>query len=332
MGIVGGPRSQIALYAPCTPATHCRYVIILKMRRTAINFGVALLASLRLAGADTTFEFHSGFWVNLHHFLYEQAASDQPAVSNSPAWQKAVDYYRREVVKRDLLSNDAGQINDRLSSLDDAPSLQDSALPPDMLSALEAAAPVYKEQWWPKHDQANHTWMEAVAPLIAKYGESLKKELAVAYQTDWPTTPIRVDVAEYANFGGAYTTLRPTHITISSVNAGNQSDAALEVLFHEASHALIQKIRNALADEMKAQHTLFRRREFWHAVLFYTTGEMVRRQLDGYTPYALKNGLYDRAWAGAPEVLDRDWKPYLDGKIDLATAVHRLVADYGAPQ
>jgi hypothetical protein len=161
------------------------------------------------------------------------------------------------------------------------------------------------------------------------YSDSLKKDLAAAYQTDWPTTPIRVDVAEYANWSGAYTTLGPTHITISSVSAGNQGDAAIEILFHEASHAMIRKIRTALTDEMMAQHKLLRTREFWHAVLFYTAGEMVRRHLDAYTPYAVKNGLYDRAWAGAPEVLDKDWKPYLDGKIELATAVHRLVVDYG---
>lgn len=141
----------------------------------------------------------------------------------------------------------------------------------------------------------------------------------------------RVDVTEYANWAGAYTTLGPTHITVSSGNAGNQGDAALEILFHEASHSIAGKLRAALTDEAKAQNKLFRRREFWHAVLFYTTGEIVRRHLDSYTPYALKNGLYDRAWAGAPEVLDTDWKPYLNGKIDLATAIRGVVMDYGIP-
>ncbi|HET6268300.1 MAG TPA: hypothetical protein VFG11_11330, partial [Acidobacteriota bacterium] len=62
------------------------------------------------------FEFHSGFWINLHHFLYEQAllqkknkgaaqtASTQTAGmprSLSPEqqqlWQSAVDYYMANV-------------------------------------------------------------------------------------------------------------------------------------------------------------------------------------------------------------------------------------------
>jgi hypothetical protein len=302
------------------------------MRHAIARFCLAALVFLPAACADATFEFHSGFWINLHHFLYEQAMADTPPPSASPAWQQAVDYYRREVVKHDWLTDEAARINNRLANLDDAASPRDSGLAPDLIAALDAAAPIYKAQWWPKHDRANHAWIDAVSPLISKYGESLKKELAAAFQTDWPATPIRVDVAEYANWSGAYTTLDPTHINVSSVNAGNQGDAALEILFHEASHAVIFKIRAVLTDEMKAQHKLLRTREFWHAVLFYTAGEMVRRHLDGYTPYANKHGLYDHGWAGGLEVLDKDWKPYLDGKFDLATAVHRLVADYGVPQ
>ena len=157
----------------------------------------------------------------------------------------------------------------------------------------------------------------------------LEKELATVYATDWPSTPIRTDVAEYASYAGAYTTLGPAHITVSSVNPGNQADAALEILFHEASHALVARLRNTLASEARARNKLFPRRDFWHAVLFYTTGEVVRRHLDGYTPYAMKNGLYERAWQGVPEILDADWKPYLDGRIDMITGVRRLVAAYG---
>jgi hypothetical protein len=301
------------------------------MRRSIASVCLGVIVFLPAAWADTTFEFHSGFWINLHHFLSEQAMADTPPASTSADWQKAVDYYRREVVKRDWLSDEAAQINNRLSSLDDTASLRDSGLAPDLIAALDAAAPIYKSQWWSKHDQGNRAWIDAVTPLISKYGEPLKKELATAYQTDWPKTPIRVDVVEYANWAGAYTTLDPTHITVSSANAGYQGNAALEMLFHEASHALIDKIRAALTDEMKAQHKLLRTREFWHAVLFYTAGEMARRHLDGYTPYAIKNGLYDHGWAGGLEVLDKDWKPYLDGKIDLAAAVRSLVADCGVP-
>jgi hypothetical protein len=301
------------------------------MRRLIASVFLTAFVLLPVAGSDSTFDFHNGFWINLHHFLYEQANMDAPPATTSPAWRHALNYYRSEVIKLDLMTDEAAQTNNRLSNLGDKSSLHDSELPADLIVVLESAAPYYREHWWPQHDHANRAWIAAVAPQVSKYGESLKMELAAAYQTDWPATAIRVDVTEYANWAGAYTTLRPTHITISSVNAGNQDDAALEIVFHEASHSIAGKMRAALTDEAKVQNKLFRRREFWHAVLFYTTGEIVRRHLDNYTPYALKNGLYDRAWAGAPEVLDADWKPYLNGKVDFATAIRRVVMDYGIP-
>lgn len=289
-------------------------------------------AELCAQTADTTFDFRSNFWVNLHHFLYEQAKADSRPPADSEPWESVVTYYRDKIAKLDLLSREAEAINNALANLTDAASLDKSGLGPQLIATLKTAAPIYRERWWPDHDRANRAWIAEVTPRVAKYSAALRKELALAYATDWPSTPIPVDVAEYANWSGAYTTLLPTHITISSVNRGNQGDSGLEILFHESSHALIAKVNNALSNEVKVQHKLFKRRDFWHALLFYTTGEIVRRHLDNYTPYAFKNGLYERSWEGVPEILDRDWKPYLDDKIDLMTAVRKLVEEYSIPQ
>jgi len=108
-----------------------------------------------------------------------------------------------------------------------------------------------------------------------------------------------------------------------STDPSYQGNASLEMLFHEASHAIIGNIDDALSTELKSQSKLFQRRGFGHAVLFYTAGELVRRLLDGYVPYATKNGLYDRSWQGALPILEKD------GKIDLATAARNTVTDYG---
>jgi hypothetical protein len=301
------------------------------MRKLIITSCLALFA-FQASATDITFEFHSGFWVNLHHFLYEQATADSPSPSYPPEWLAALAYYRREVVKRDLLANEAAQVNNRLSSLESASSLKDSGLAPEFIAVLEAAAPLYRTRWWPDHDRGNRAWMRAVEPLVSRHGDILKKELATIYATDWPSTPIRTDVTEYAKREGAYTSLGPTHITVSSINPGNQGNAALEILCHEASHELVAKVRDTLSKEVRAQNKLLRRRDLWHAVLFYTAGEVVRRQLDGYTPYANEHGLYERTWPDLPEILEADWKPYLDGKIDLSTAVRRLVAAYSVSQ
>ena len=88
----------------------------------------------------------------------------------------------------------------------------------------------------------------------------------------------------------------------------------------------------ALSAEAQTENKLYRRRDFWHAMLFYTTGEIVGRHLDGYTPYAIAHGLYDRSWPGVREILDANWKPYLDGKIGMNDAIHRLLDAYGVPR
>jgi hypothetical protein len=297
------------------------------------GFLVLSVFATGLWGQETgPFEFHSGFWVNLHHFLYEQATAKPPSPDGPPDWQAALAYYRRAVVNQDLLSESALQVNNRLSDSESATSLKNSGLPAEFIAVLEGAAPVYRARWWPDHDRGNRVWIQTVTPLVSKYSEALKRELAAVYATDWPAAPIRTDVTEYASYAGAYTTLEPTHITVSSVNPGNQGDAALEILFHEASHSLVAKLRNTLSTEVRAENKLYPYRDFWHAVLFYTTGEVVRRHLEGYSPYAVKNGLYARAWPGVPEILDTNWKPYLDGKIDMITGVHRIVAAYGVSQ
>jgi len=286
--------------------------------------GVLLLPAA-LAQNAPNFEFHSGFWLNLHHYLYEQASPGGAVASDTAEWRRAVDYYRREMVNRDMLSREMEAINNSLADRETAASLRDSGLPSELIAILEAAAPEYRQRWWPVHDATNWAWIAAARPLIDKYGGALTGELTAAFGTSWPDGPIRTDVAEYANWAGAYTTLEPTHITISSTVRANAGQAALEILFHEASHSLISGVFDALSREAREQGKLLRQRDLWHALLFYTAGELTSRHLPGYTPYAIANGLYDRAWPGALPVFNQDWKPYLDGTIDRATAIRRIV-------
>src|SRR5436309_2771586 len=89
------------------------------------------------------FDFHSGFWINLHHLLYRQALLSQPqrgqhSLALSPAdndelqqlssmerdsWNAAVAYYTNLLVKRDLLFDEGmittkNQLEDAEASLD----------------------------------------------------------------------------------------------------------------------------------------------------------------------------------------------------------------------
>jgi hypothetical protein len=303
------------------------------------------------AGSQPYFDFHSGFWINLDHFLYLQAVLDtsgalqdravaaqrtlpvrQMTPEQHATWEKALAYYRQFGDSDPLWDRALIIANYELSDADNAPSLAGRRLPPEMIAALEEAAPVYRALWWSDQDRKNRQWIGLAARLVREYGETMARRIASIYQTQWPKEEIPVEVVLYANWAGAYTTtINSTLITVSSADPANQADAALEVLFHEASHALIGSVRRALEVECKTEHLSLHPPTLWHAVLFYTTGELVKDLIPGYTPYAEANGLWARAWPMYLPVLRRDWRPYLDGRITFHTAIRRMVRDAGEP-
>jgi hypothetical protein len=319
------------------------------------------------------FEMHSGFWVNLHHFLYLQARltkgnsspmdtvrgaaqPDESPVSlidfpaaEIGAWQDAVEFYSKDLARRDLLLNgDMEIINNQLSLMESCAELEGkrtplcrSGLRQDLVEALEEAAPVYRAHWWAQHDRTNRDWIARVAPMIEKMGVELSGQLAEVYQTAWPAQRLRVDVVCYGGPFGAYTTLDPVHVTISSHDPRNRGVYGFEVLFHESSHALAGAVNKAIARAFRDRDKPIPR-DFWHALLFYTTGEIVRRDVEygtmtftedqagaasSYLPYAARFGLYSGSWERFRGLLDLYWLPYLDGRVSFDAAMARIATD-----
>ena len=138
------------------------------LRWASRRFTLLLLGCLPAAAQQTTFDFHSNFWVNLHHFLYEQAIAKTPEASESVDWQHALEAYRRDITPHELLSRDIAGINSALSTvdIDNAESLKGSGLDAELVGILEKAAPVYRARWWPQHNRANLAWIAAATPLV----------------------------------------------------------------------------------------------------------------------------------------------------------------------
>jgi hypothetical protein len=343
-------------------------------------------------GPLPVFEFHSGFWSNLHHLLYYEAKQrgtpstaaqkgnpppqvklktmKDAATALSPAerlaWDSSVDYYSANYANKDLLfNNDLILLKNQLDDFEDCDELSgtrkktcDAGLPPTLTHALEAAAPVYRAHLWPDQDRANRRWVARVAPLVEEQGVGISQRLADIYQTRWPKEKIRVDVSVYANWAGAYTTLDPLRVTISSTDARNQGDEAFEVLFHEASHGIAEPVQSAIVRECRQRDKAIPR-DLWHALIFYTTGEVIRPLLnpadnapqdkqdredavkpnitvkpdspppnrrETYIPYAIREGLYERGWKDYLQLLTRFWQPYLDNKSTFDDAIARMVS------
>jgi len=360
------------------------------------SFRVALLLSLGLLSAAAApralgqqvedsiygplpvFEFHSGFWVNLHHFLYHEARAREavkdsrvaatrpagPVLKQSPAsqptltpaeqriWDQAVAYYVSSYAGKDLLVNiDLILLKNQLGDFEDCNELTgrkkpacDAGLPGNVGIILEAAAPIYRAHWWADHDRANRRWVVRVAPLVREQGVGLSQRLADIYQSKWPKEKIRVEVCASANSAGAYTTLDPLRVTIASTDPRNQGPEALEVLFHEASHDIARPVEAAITRECRQRDKPIPR-DLWHALIFFTTGEVLRpimqeaeqqnapdddvspqRNTTTTVPPGLREKLSQRGWEEYSRLLAIYWQPYLDGKVTFEDAIARLVS------
>ena len=157
------------------------------------------------------------------------------------------------------------------------------------------------------------------------------------YQEPWDGLPIQVDVVETVNWAGANSVSRDLgggHLLISN---SYQDLAAIEIVFHEASHLLMGRgdpLRRALQEAASALD-LPLPRDLWHVVLFYTTGEAVRRILNEageseYTPMVYE--IFGRSsWGRYRDAIESTWPAYMDGERALSEAAADLIQALGEP-
>lgn len=292
-----------------------------------ISIGALLLFAIASAppAPKPYFEFQSGFWLNLH-----QLDTSRLTLEELARWDKAVSNYREHFHnKRLVFDPELIEINDKL----EASPKPDSTLilAPEVQAKIAAVSALYQRVWWPQQDKQNQEWIAWVKPLVDEYGPELVPTLEEKFQTAWPASAMRVDVSYFvAEVGGAYTTDDPPHTTLSSVRVP-QDWNGLEVLFHEASHPLAEKLERDLGRECAAQKKQCD--DLWHAVQFYTVGDVVGHALAkrgiAYDGYAEHNGLYQRGqWQKFKRAIDQAWPQYLDGNTEWNSAVRALVTAY----
>jgi hypothetical protein len=305
------------------------------------------------------FDFHSGFWVNLHHFLYMQAipelpkkdlwpkllssaamtpADTQALAQLSPmertAWQSAIDYYARELATRELLDDEGlHKINTQLGAAESSVDLAGADIPAPLKATLLKVAPIYRHYFWSRHDAANRHWQAELQPLLERHAASMRSALERIYETPWSSHPVRVELSVYASWAGAYTW---DFVTISTVDPRDQGLSAFELLFHESSHLMSDKMEQTIDDDTKAlsagdpAKAARVPRDLWHAVVFYTAGALTAERFPGYVPYADRNNLWGKRgpWPGPVHgLIEQDWGPYIRGTVGFEPALTKLVSD-----
>jgi hypothetical protein len=289
----------------------------------------------------------SDFWLNLHHFLYVSAWARRPDVAGrrrlamplppdaagslsteeQTAWDVAVSYYDRELASKDLLFDTRlTAINTALAG---ASTLDGLGLAAEHRRVLEAAGPVYRRHWWPRHDMANRAWISDVARRTAPLAPQIVDRLTSLYRAKWFDQPVRVDVVYVGKSQGAYTSVDPrVHIIVASADSSYAGWAGTEMLFHESSHGLIENVRAAVEHAMNSAGKP--PRDLWHVVLFYIAGEVTRQALAErgieYQPYLYATGLFTKAWPALRDPIERTVGPFVDGKTSIAQMAGALAA------
>lgn len=258
---------------------------------------------------------------------------DALPASAKTAWNRAVDYYADIVSPADW--DDRQQYLIRVDLCGFQEQIRDVSARQFVAIARgfrAAAGPAYEACRWPAQDAKNRRWIEKLKPQLDALEAKIARRLADLYQKPWGGLPIPVDVVETVNWSGANSILRSPaggHLLISSSYQGR---AALEVVFHEASHLLADRgdpFRKAL-DGASMSLGIREPADLWHVVLFYTTGEAVRRVLSdagekGYKPMVEAIFERSRSWARYRPAIEKTWPAYLDGKRTLPEAAADLL-------
>ena len=299
--------------------------------------------AMRRAGAQPTtkvgrYLLQSNPWVNLHQRLLYDArfkGATPAALSGEDLakWNKAVEIYRMFLGGRNPIVDDELKVLNATLSKTTTFELPNS-IPDEASTALKIAMPLYRSAQWEEDDRANRFWIAVAEPMLASAGEELADAHARVYAGPFPTH-ILVDVSAFAWEFGAYTVGQgdSAHAVISSTVPGNQGFAALEALVHEPSHAIVGATSGAIGADLtriakdlgvKPRHNL------WHAILFYTAGELTRRALaergvSNYQPAIL--GMYERGFGEFRQPLETHWQAYLDGKISREVAIRQILIE-----
>ena len=276
--------------------------------------------------------FYSDELLNLHHTLYAAAwagrkqglslAGKLPHPLTAPftpeervVWEQAVQYYDSHIASRDLLTG-PGMTGIKLALV--SGNLNDPAIDKDLRATLEAARPVFHKYFWPEEDRVNRAWIASVTERVKTTAPVVIPRLEKIYEAEWFSYPVRADAVWVGNWGVNFTTSDPTHSTLSSTDPAGQDWSVVEVVFHEFSHVLVDRLtarlNEKLGDAAKQNGAL------WHAIQFYLTGEVVREALASrnidYKPmvYSAPN-LFAGGWRAYRKPIEEAWEPYLQGTL-----------------
>jgi hypothetical protein len=284
-----------------------------------VNLNDALIAAGRARRAKSQELFGTGA---------EKECFDRLTAAERAGWARAVDYFAEIVTPFDVNAREQVVFRIELMAGDEWATGDDRTFMAIARSMRAAAMPAYERCRWPAQDAINRRWIEQAIALLNVHERELGDRLPEIYGTRWYPLPYRIDVVDAVSPLGANAQLfvpAGPHIMIPSSAATTQGNAALEVIFHEGSHSLSTSVSESLTRAGRARgYTV--RGDIPHAIIFYLTGEMVRRVLEqtgeSYTPYLYALKLFPDT---VRDALSKTLSPYINGQGTLVEAIDNLV-------
>lgn len=325
----------------------CALAIFVPVESTAEDLGA------RQAVAQTPwFTFYSHFGFNLYDAVLTSATARRAEKADPlhegecfgklvqeerSAWDAAVSYYAGAVASANDFSRERAVIRSHLTGIEVDLNDDDRRDLNLALLFLQAAAPAWRACRWGEQDAVNRRWIADLVPRLERHADVVGPRLQTLFGRNWRRRPIAVDVVETAGWAGADTVnfLGVTHSQISSRNPGYQGPAALEIVFHEASHELVSPRNGPIAELIAStskETGVPIHPSLWHGVLFVTTGEVVRQVLEKagegpYQPFA--NEVFDGSWAVLHKPLVEHWLPFVRGEAGREEAMRKVITAIG---
>jgi hypothetical protein len=289
--------------------------------------------------SDGVFRFQVNFWVNLHLFLRAEArrrhmgAATELVVNDlSPRdkeiWLSSLAVYD-SLARKSVLDPGVTSITDALSEASHERTLASPHVPFLLRAALRKAAPIYDAHLWSSHRAEDEAWIDEHCRDVRRYDRATEVAVARAFDLASPRKPILVDLARETGPNLAYTAAGLAAAAGHTVLAPQQTAGrhlALSTIFHEISHTMDDAIIALVNREAERQH-VSAPPDLWHAITLYTTSVITQDQLERGGQSATdvltdRIALFQRShWDEWLRVLDREWRPHLEGKTSLSSAL-----------
>ena len=322
---------------------------------------LALLFCLLATGASARktelysskyFIFQSSLPLNAHLFLYNKAIGCKFGKTNNDSlafyalkdkWHHFSDadktslngllrFYKDSLLTKDLLFDSLMRnFEDYLSVEGIGRTKFKNSWQASAFEAIRSFQPYFTKLYWPAIDSVNKAWLLANKGTITAMESSVVPELERIYKMKLPAEKIRIDLACYATWAGAFS-YNDTycHVIFSSQHKSNQGDLAAEVVFHETSHFLVDKLMEQITTAAKTRNVK-KELGLWHNMIFYTTGAVLEKEYklkwQKFEPYYVQMKFQDKfpEFKNSVDACKLYWDPYIRGELSFDAAVNNLV-------